>query len=53
MKNTKFYICNHCRNIVEMIYDTDIPLYCCGDKMENLIPGFSVSCILGRVCYTS
>ena len=39
MKNTKFYICNHCRNIVEMIYDTDIPLYCCGDKMENLIPG--------------
>ncbi len=39
MKNSKFYICPHCRNIAEMIYDTDIPLYCCGDKMEDLIPG--------------
>jgi len=39
MKNTKFYICAHCRNIVEMVYDTDIPLYCCGDKMKELLPG--------------
>ena len=38
MKNTKFYICSHCRNIVEMVYDTDIALYCCGDKMNELIP---------------
>ena len=30
MKNTKFYICPHCRNITEMVYDTDIALYCCG-----------------------
>ena len=37
MKN-KFYICSHCRNIAEMVYDTDIPLYCCGEKMEELIP---------------
>ena len=26
MKNAKFYICSHCRNTVEMIYDTDIKL---------------------------
>ena len=39
MKNTKFYICPHCRNIAEMVYDTDIPLYCCADKMEELVPG--------------
>ena len=39
MKKTKFYICPHCRNIVEMVYDTDIPLYCCGEKMDELIPG--------------
>lgn len=38
MKNTKFYICPICRNIVEMVYDTDIALYCCGEKMEELIP---------------
>ena len=39
MKNTKFYICPHCRNIAEMVYDTDIPLHCCGDQMEVLVPG--------------
>ncbi len=39
MKNPKFYICSHCRNIAEMVYDTDIPLHCCGDKMDELIPG--------------
>jgi len=38
MKNTKFYICAHCRNTVEMIYDTDIKLFCCGDEMQELIP---------------
>ena len=38
MKNTKFYICPHCRNIAEMVYDTDIALYCCGDKMNEMIP---------------
>ena len=39
MRNTKFYICPHCRNIAEMVYDTDIPLHCCGDKMNELLPG--------------
>ena len=39
MKNTKFYICPHCRNIAEMVYDTDIPLHCCGEKMHELRPG--------------
>ena len=39
MKKTKFYICPHCRNIAEMVYDTDIPLHCCGDKMEELVAG--------------
>ena len=38
MKNTRFYICPHCRNIAEMVYDTDIALYCCGDKMDEMIP---------------
>ena len=38
MKNTKFYICPHCRNTVEMIYDTDIKLFCCGEEMQELVP---------------
>ena len=38
MKNTKFYICSHCRNIVEMVYDTDIKLFCCGTEMKELVP---------------
>ena len=38
MKKTKFYICPHCRNTVEMIYDTDIKLFCCGDEMQELVP---------------
>ena len=38
MKNTRFYICPHCRNTAEMIYDTDIRLFCCGDEMDELRP---------------
>jgi len=36
MKKTKFYICPTCRNTVEMIYDTDIKLFCCGEEMQEL-----------------
>ena len=39
MKNTKFYICSHCGNIVEMVHDAGVPLICCGQKMDELIPG--------------
>ena len=39
MNRAKFYICPRCRNIAEMVYDTDIPLHCCGERMEQLIPG--------------
>ena len=38
MKKTKFYVCSVCRNIAEMVYDTDIALYCCGEKMKELVP---------------
>ena len=38
MTKTKFYICPTCRNTVEMIYDTDIKLFCCGEEMQELIP---------------
>ena len=34
----KFFICRHCGNIVAMIRDKGVPIYCCGEKMPELIP---------------
>ena len=39
MKNTKFYVCAHCGNIVEMVHDVGVKPFCCGQKMDELIPG--------------
>ena len=38
MKHTKFYICSHCGNIVEMVHDAGVKPFCCGQKMNELIP---------------
>ena len=35
---TKFYKCNHCGNVIEKIVDAGVPVVCCGEKMEELIP---------------
>ena len=35
----KFYICEHCGNIVGMINDSGVPLVCCGQKMKKLEAG--------------
>ena len=35
----RFYKCNHCGNIIEKIEDKGVPVVCCGEKMEELIPG--------------
>ena len=34
----KFYRCPHCGNIVVKIKDSGVPLVCCGQKMEEIIP---------------
>ena len=39
MKNAKFYICPHCGNIVEMVHDAGVKPFCCGQKMDELVPG--------------
>ena len=39
MKNAKFYICPHCGNIVEMVHDAGVKPVCCGQKMDELVPG--------------
>lgn len=37
-KENKFYICEKCGNIIRMIDDKGIPLVCCGNKMNELVP---------------
>ena len=39
MKNSKFYVCPHCGNIVEMVNDAGEKPFCCGQKMNELVPG--------------
>jgi superoxide reductase len=34
----KFYICRHCGNLVEMVHDAKVPMFCCGEKLEELVP---------------
>ena len=38
MKKTKFYICPHCGNLVEMVHDAGVNPVCCGQKMNELVP---------------
>ena len=35
---TKFYKCSHCGNVVEKVVDSKVPVFCCGQKMEELVP---------------
>lgn len=37
----KFYICEHCGNIITKIKDAGVPVVCCGQNMTELIPGVS------------
>lgn len=39
MTETKFFICEHCGNIIGKIHDAGVPVMCCGQKMTQLIPG--------------
>lgn len=37
--NERFFICEHCGNLIGMIHDAGVPMMCCGQKMTKLIPG--------------
>ena len=37
----KFYRCNHCRQIVAIVKKTGVPVVCCGEAMQEIIPGTS------------
>lgn len=35
----KYFICEHCGNIITKVEDKGVPVMCCGEKMKELIPG--------------
>ncbi len=35
----KFYICEHCGNIITKVKDAGVPVVCCGQPMKELVPG--------------
>ncbi len=35
----KFYICEHCGNVVTFMSNKGVPVMCCGQGMKELIPG--------------
>ncbi|MBR6793530.1 MAG: desulfoferrodoxin [Clostridia bacterium] len=37
--SNRFYICEHCGNMIGMIHDAGVPMMCCGQKMTKLEPG--------------
>ncbi len=39
MNENRFFICEHCGNIVGMVHDAGVPMMCCGQKMTKLEPG--------------
>lgn len=37
----KYYICEHCGNIIEYVKESGVAVMCCGQKMTELIPATS------------
>lgn len=37
----RFFICNHCGNIIAMIKDKGVPIKCCGENMQEITSGTS------------
>ena len=35
---TSFYKCRHCGNVIVKFVDSKVPVVCCGEKMEELVP---------------
>ena len=35
----KFYICEHCGNVITFLENRGVPVVCCGQEMTELIPG--------------
>lgn len=40
----RFYKCSHCGNVIGMIEDAGVPVYCCNEAMEKMEAKDSISC---------
>lgn len=38
MSELKFYVCKHCGNLIAFARNTGVPVMCCGEKMQELVP---------------
>ncbi|MBR5250868.1 MAG: desulfoferrodoxin [Clostridia bacterium] len=36
MCENKFYVCEHCGNIIGVVHDAGVPMMCCGQKMTKM-----------------
>lgn len=34
----RFFICSHCGNLAILLHDSGVPMFCCGQKMNELKP---------------
>ncbi len=34
----KFYVCEHCGNIIAYVKNAGVPVMCCGQKMTEIVP---------------
>ena len=34
----KFYRCRHCGNVIMKVVDSRVPVVCCGEQMQELVP---------------
>lgn len=39
MNDPRFFVCEHCGNLIGVIHDAGVPMMCCGQKMTELVPG--------------
>ena len=35
----KFYRCAHCGKIIAVVKETGVPVMCCGERMQEIVPG--------------
>jgi superoxide reductase len=38
MHNSKFYVCAHCGNVIIKAHDSGVPIICCGEEMQEMVP---------------
>ena len=50
-KEIKFYRCIHCHNIIVKLKDSKVAVVCCGEEMQELIPGVEDAALEKHVPY--